>query len=98
MLTALRRQWRAYPYKKAGVVLMNLSPAANQQQVLFDERPRERNERLQKTIDHINQQYNKPAIKMGVQIVDSNNQQITKKEKLSPCYTTNLHDIIKIKC
>ena len=98
MLVALRRQWRAYPYKKAGVVLMNLSPAANQQQVLFDERPRERDERLQKAIDRINKQYGKPAVKIGTQILSSDATPLTKKDKLSPCYTTNIRDIITLKC
>ena len=98
MLVALRRQWRAYPYKKAGVVLMNLSPAANQQQVLFDERPRERDERLQKAIDNINRQYGKPAVKIGTQILATNAKPLTKKEKLSPCYTTNIREIMNVKC
>ena len=98
MLVALRRQWRAYPYKKAGVVLMNLSPAANQQQVLFDERPRERDERLQKAIDNINRQYGKPAVKIGTQILATDTKPLTKKEKLSPCYTTNIREIMNVKC
>ena len=98
MLVALRRQWRAYPYKKAGVVLMNLSPAANQQQVLFDERPRERDERLQKAIDNINRQYGKPAVKIGTQILVTDAKPLTKKEKLSPCYTTNIREIMNVKC
>ena len=98
MLVALRRQWRAYPYKKAGVVLMNLSPAANQQQVLFDERPRERDERLQKAIDNINRQYGKPAVKIGTQILATDPKPLTKKEKLSPCYTTNIREIMNVKC
>jgi DNA polymerase V len=98
MLVALRRQWRAYPYKKAGVVLMNLSPAANQQQVLFDERPRERDKRLQKAIDNINRQYGKPAVKIGTQILATDAKPLTKKEKLSPCYTTNIREIMNVKC
>ena len=98
MLVALRRQWRAYPYKKAGVVLMNLSPAANQQQVLFDERPRERDERLQKAIDNINRQYGKPAVKIGTQILATDAKSLTKKEKLSPCYTTNIREIMNVRC
>ena len=97
MLVAFRRQWRTFPYKKAGVVLMNLTPAANQQQMLFDERPRERDERLQKAIDKINSHYNQPAVKIGTQILNENAQPLTKKDKLSPCYTTNLRDVMTIK-
>lgn len=98
MLAALRRQWHPYPYKKAGVILMNLSPAANEQQVLFDERPRQRDKRLQKAIDTINRQYGKPAVITGTQVLPANVQPLTKKEKLSPCYTTNLQDIMLVKC
>jgi hypothetical protein len=77
---------------------MNLSPAANQQQVLFDERPRERDERLQKAIDSINRQYGKPAVVTGTQVLPSDAQPLTKKDKLSPCYTTNIREIMQIKC
>ena len=97
MLTALRKQWRPYPYKKAGVVLMNLTSADNAQQMLFDERPKERDERLQKAIDHINHQYGKSALKVATQVL-STDKALTKREKLSPCYTTNLRDILVLKC
>lgn len=97
MLVAFRRQWRAYPYKKAGVVLMNLSSANNAQQMLFDERPKERDERLQKAIDHINSQYGKTALKVATQVLNTD-KPLTKRENLSPCYTTNLRDILVLKC
>lgn len=97
MLAALRKQWKPYPYKKAGVVLMNLTSADNAQQMLFDERPKERDERLQKAIDHINHQYGKTALKVATQVLNTN-EPLTKREKLSPCYTTNLRDILVLKC
>lgn len=97
MLAALRKQWRPYPYKKAGVVLMNLSSANNAQQMLFDERPKERDERLQKAIDHINSQYGKTALKVATQVLKTD-KPLTKRENLSPCYTTNLRDILVLKC
>lgn len=97
MLAALRKQWRPYPYKKAGIVLMGLTPADNAQQMLFDERPKERDERLQKAIDHINSQYGKTALKVATQVLNTD-QLLTKREKLSPCYTTNLRDILVLKC
>ena len=97
MLAALRKQWRPYPYKKAGVVLMSLTPADNAQQILFDERPKERDERLQKAIDHINNQYGKTAVKVATQVLNTD-KPLIKREKLSPCYTTNLRDILVLKC
>ena len=98
MIAAVRRQWRAFPYKKAGVVLLQLSPANHAQQVLFDDRPRERDARLQKAIDSINRQYAQPAVKVASQVLSTSAAPLTKKDKLSPCYTTNLRDIITIKC
>ena len=97
MLAALRKQWRPYPYKKAGIVLMGLTPADNAQQMLFDERPKERDERLQKAIDNINNQYGKTALKVATQVL-STDKPLTKRENLSPCYTTNLRDILVLKC
>ncbi len=97
MLAAIRKQWKPYPYKKAGVVLMSLTPADNAQQMLFDERPKERDERLQKAIDHINHQYGKTAVKVATQVL-STGKPLTIREKLSPCYTTNLRDILVLKC
>ena len=98
MLRAFRRQWKPFPYKKAGVVLMNLSPVANQQQMLFDDRPRERDERLQKAIDHINRQYGKPAVQLATQVLHADAKPLCKKDRLSPCYTTNLRDVLVLKC
>lgn len=97
MLAALRKQWKPYPYKKAGVVLMSLTPADNAKQILFDERPKERDERLQKAIDHINSQYGKTALKVATQVLGTD-KPLTKREKLSLCYTTNLRDILVLKC
>lgn len=98
MLAAFRRHWRPAPYKKAGIVLMNITPAANAQQTLFDDRPRERDERLQRAIDRINSQHGKPTVKMAAQLLQSDAQPLTKHDKLSPCYTTNLRDILTLKC
>jgi DNA polymerase V len=97
MLAAVRKQWKPYPYKKAGVVLMNLSSAENAQQMLFDERDKERDERLQKAIDRINSQYGNKAVKIATQVLNTD-KPLSKREKLSPCYTTNLRDILVLKC
>lgn len=97
MLAAVRKQWKPYPYKKAGVVLMNLSSADNAQQMLFDERDKERDERLQKAIDRINSQYRNKAVKIATQVLNTD-KPLSKREKLSPCHTTNLRDILVLKC
>ena len=96
MLQAVRRQWSAHPYKKAGVVLMNLVPESEAQLLLFDEYPRARHMRLQSVIDNINNQHGKSTIKTGAQILKADAQPLSKKERLSPNYTTDLKDIIKL--
>ena len=98
MLAAFRRHWRPAPYKKAGIVLMTITPDATAQQMLFADRPRERDERLQHAIDRINSQHGKPTVKMAAQLLQSDAQPLTKHDKLSPCYTTNLRDILTLKC
>jgi hypothetical protein len=57
----------------------------------------ERDERLQKAIDRINSQYGNKAVKVATQVLNTD-KTLTKKEKLSPCYTTNLRNILVLKC
>jgi DNA polymerase V len=65
--------------------------------MLFNERPKARDERLQKDIDRINSQYGNKAVKVATQVLNTD-KPLTKREKLSPCYTTNLRDILVLKC
>lgn len=54
MLRAFRALWQAYPYKRAGVILSDITPDTTPQTLLFDDRQRDRDLRLQQTIDRIN--------------------------------------------
>ena len=54
MLRAFRTAWQTYPYKRAGVILSDITPDATPQTLLFDDRQRDRDIRLQQTIDRIN--------------------------------------------
>jgi DNA polymerase V len=82
-------------YKKAGVILTGIVPTDNHQLDLFDkENPKHRP--LMQTIDKVNTKYGATKLKLA-------NQDLTRTWKmrqnhLSPQYTTNLKDIITVKC
>jgi DNA polymerase V len=82
-------------YKKAGVIVMNITPAANYQMKIFNgEDPRHQD--LMKVIDLVNVDAGKDVIKFGGQALDRKWKM--RREHLSPCYTTKLTDIIKLNC
>lgn len=82
-------------YKKAGVVLVSIKPAnAHQIRMFGDENPKHQS--LMHTIDVLNGKLGKGKIKLANQDI----KQIWKmrQEYLSPEYTTNFEDIIKVNC
>jgi len=93
-LIALRKIYRdGYAYKKAGVIVQNFTPAEVEQITMFKQRDT-RHDLLMKAFDKLNMLYGKNKVRLGIQ-----DQRMWKmrQEKLSPCYTTSLSDIITIK-
>ncbi|MFD0992386.1 Y-family DNA polymerase [Tenacibaculum geojense] len=83
-----------YHYKKAGVMVMGLTPTEAKQYTLFSkENPK--HEPLMKIVDRLNQAYGNNKIKLGSQSLGR--QFKMKQEKLSPRYSTNINEIIEIK-
>ncbi|WP_298997480.1 Y-family DNA polymerase [uncultured Tenacibaculum sp.] len=83
-----------YHYKKAGVMVMGLTPNDQKQFTLFnDENPK--HEPLMKIIDTLNKSYGNNKIKLGSQSLGR--QWKMKQERLSPRYSTNINEIIEIK-
>lgn len=81
-------------YKKAGVIIMGISPNEQTQLSLFNnENPK--HAPLMSTIDNMNRSYGTQKIKFGSQALD----RVWKmrQEKLSPFYTTKIKDVISIK-
>ena len=81
-------------YKKAGMIVSDITPADNYQTNLFKgENPKHQD--ILKTIDQIN-------LKTGNKIQfghnDLNKRWKMRQEKLSYCYTTKLNDIITVNC
>lgn len=85
---------KGYSYKKAGVIVMGLTPEADHQFSLFnDENPKHKS--LMKVMDSLNAKYQKPKLKIANQ--DFKTWKM-KQEHLSPRYTTVLSEIIEVNC
>lgn len=95
-LAALRNIYRkGYWYKKAGVIIMEVAPDNAIQQNIFDTVDRNKQQRLMKVVDKLNSGFTKNNLTLAIQ--GGRRKWKLKQELLSPCYTTRLSDIIKIK-
>jgi DNA polymerase V len=83
-----------YHYKKAGVIVMGLTPNNETQLSLFNA-SNPKHQPLMSVIDKMNKSYGKNKIKFATQSLDR--QWKMKQEKLSPSYTTRIKDIITVK-
>lgn len=83
-----------YHYKKAGVIVMGLTPNNETQLSLFNA-SNPKHQPLMSVIDKMNRSYGKNKIKFATQSLDR--QWKMKQEKLSPSYTTRIKDIITVK-
>lgn len=81
-------------YKKAGVVLTGIVPAHNRQLQMFDHED-SRHKPLMSTIDRLNNKYSMKKLRLANQ--DLKRTWKMRQAHLSPHYTTNLKDIIKVK-
>lgn len=91
----LRQIFRdGYTYKKAGVIVLNITPESEQQLSLF-ENSDPRHKKLMQTVDVINRSIGNHTIKLGSQ--DLNRVWKMKQEHLSPRYTTKIDEVIKVK-
>lgn len=95
---ALRSKWREdgkYHYKKAGVIVWNISPDTAVQAILFDSIDRAKQARLSVAIDAINRRNGFNTVKVAVQGTDK--RWHLKCEHKSAQYSTNLCEVIKVK-
>lgn len=92
---ALEKIFRdGYHYKKAGVIVLDITPDNPKQIALFDN-SNPKHVPLMKAMDFINNKHGQHSLKLASQ--DPARLWKMKQEKLSPRYTTDLNDIIKIK-
>ena len=81
-------------YKRAGIIVMGLVPTNNYQLHLFEnENPKHKS--LMHAIDGLNAKYADNKVKLGSQ--DLKRTWKMRQERLSPRYTTNINDVIKVK-
>ncbi|SKD10089.1 DNA polymerase V [Chitinophaga ginsengisegetis] len=93
----LDRIWQnGYNFKKVGILLLDLIPADQVQYGMFDKIDRPKDNRLSKAMDSINRHWGgKELVKFAVQGYDRKWR--LRQERLSPCYTTKISDILTIK-
>jgi DNA polymerase V len=81
-----------YSYKKCGVIVSDFVPEDSLQLDLFDVADTGKHKDLMKALDRLNSRYGMATVKAAAQgIVNS---WTLKREKLSPCYTTRLSDVL----
>jgi DNA polymerase V len=83
-----------YSYKKAGVIVMDLTDDKNVQRGLF-ENSNPKHKSLMRAVDEINERMGQQKIRLACQ--DQKLVWKMKQRKLSPRYTTRLDDIIRVK-
>jgi DNA polymerase V len=94
-ITALNKIFKqGYHYKKAGVIVMEMTPEDQRQAMLF-ENSDPRHQGLMQVVDKINRQCGEQKIKLASQ--DLKRTWKMRQEQLSPRYTTRIDEIIKIK-
>jgi len=86
---------KGYRYKKGGVIVSEIVPERPLQGNLFDTKDREKFNKVMTVMDNLNASYGKQKVKIAAQGFDRKWK--LKNEKLSPCYTTKLEDILEIK-
>lgn len=87
------------PYKQAGVTLTHIQPESSVVADLFDDRDRAKESRLQQAMDSIREHNGRSAIMLGSQLPtnDPNQPTLFKSDHHSPLYTTDIHQLLRIK-
>ena len=85
----------SFHFKKAGVILWQISPDNPRQQDLFDPIDRSKQKALMEAIDAINRKNGHGTIRQAVQGTGCRFD--LKREYMSKRFTTDIHDILKVK-
>lgn len=84
-----------YRFMKAGVIVMDIVPEDQVQTSMFDTANRENDKKVMDTMDKVNRSMGKEIVRMAVQGFEKRYK--LRADHLSPCYTTNINHIIKVK-
>ena len=85
---------KGFMYKKAGVILQDIVSQKEVQASLFDNINRPKRKSLMSSLDKINMLIGHDTVRLASQGFQSRWRH--KKEKMSPCYTTQFSDVLKI--
>lgn len=86
---------KGYAYKKAGVILSEISDKATSQFVLFDPIDHSKHDKIMQTIDNINSHQGYQRVSLASQSLEGIKMN---RQHLSPLFTTKWSDIIQVKC
>lgn len=96
VLDALKCIYRdGYQYKKAGVIITEITSDNGIQTNLFDTVDREKHNKLMDVVDNLNKGFTRNILNLAIQ--GQHKQWNLKRDLLSPCYTTKLSDVIRLK-
>lgn len=84
-----------FQYKKAGVMVTEFVPDTERMTSLFDDDNHEKHKPIMKVMDYMNHRLGADKIKLAS--MDAQKTWKMNQKNLSPCYTTNLQQIIKVK-
>ncbi|WP_224995300.1 Y-family DNA polymerase [Cesiribacter sp. SM1] len=84
---------KGYRYKKAGVIVSQIVPRQQVQQDLFA--CSSENPELMKVVDKLNGRYGQEKVRVAA--LGYKKGWHLRREHLSPCYTTNLREVLKVK-
>ncbi len=96
-LSALRSQYREgkFYYKKAGVIVWDISPQKIFQTDMFDALDREKQQRLAHTVDEINRRNGRGTLRLSVQ--GNQVDYASRPANRSPHYTTDWRELLVVK-
>lgn len=95
-MTALKHIYKkGYQFKKAGVIITEIVPDSAIQTNLFDHVDRDKHSRLIAVVDQLNDGFKRSNLRLAVQ--EGDRKWRLKQEKLSPCYTTRISDVLHFK-
>jgi len=81
-------------YKKAGVIVHDISPESQLQLSMFDTVDRAKRKSLMRTFDSINTKMGRDSVRLTIQGFDRKWKM--KQEQLSPCYTTRVTELLEV--
>lgn len=86
---------RGFRFKRAGVMLLELSPARTAQGELFEADDEARGKALMDAIDSINKRYGRDSIVFGSKGLHRHWR--SRSQQLSPAYTTRWSDLVRVR-